>query len=64
VTPTRFIREIPEEFLDSESIKKHDERKEEYVADFFESMRKQFAEKGLTRSVAAPASTPATAITP
>jgi superfamily I DNA/RNA helicase len=48
VTPCRFIREIPPEFLDDEAVKKHDERKEEYVADFFESMRKQFAEKGLT----------------
>jgi superfamily I DNA/RNA helicase len=47
VTPCRFIREIPPEFLDTEFIKQHDERKEEYVSDFFENMRKQFAEKGL-----------------
>jgi superfamily I DNA/RNA helicase len=47
VTPCRFIREIPPEFLDDEAVKKHDERKEEYVADFFETMHKQFAEKGL-----------------
>jgi DNA helicase-2/ATP-dependent DNA helicase PcrA len=47
VTPCRFIREIPPEFLDTEFIKRHDERKEEYVSDFFENMRKQFAEKGL-----------------
>ena len=47
VTPCRFIREIPGEFLDSNLVKQHDQRKEEYVTDFFESMKKQFAEKGL-----------------
>jgi DNA helicase II / ATP-dependent DNA helicase PcrA len=48
VTPTRFIREIPPEFLDDDAVKKNDERKEEFVDDFFEGMRKQFVEKGLT----------------
>jgi DNA helicase II / ATP-dependent DNA helicase PcrA len=48
VTPCRFIREIPPEHLDDDAVKKHDEKKEEFVADFFEGMRKSFAEKGLT----------------
>jgi superfamily I DNA/RNA helicase len=47
VTPCRFIREIPPEFLDTEFIRLHDERKEEYVTDFFANMQKQFAQKGL-----------------
>ncbi len=47
VTPCRFIREIPEQFLDAESIKRYEERKEEFVADFFEGMRRQFAQKGM-----------------
>jgi hypothetical protein len=47
VTPCRFIREIPVEFIDSDFVKQHDQRKDEFVTDFFETMRKQFAEKGL-----------------
>jgi superfamily I DNA/RNA helicase len=52
VTPCRFIREIPEEFLDGEFTKQKEAEKEQYVTDFFESMRKKFVEKGLA---AAPA---------
>ncbi len=48
VTPTRFIREIPPEYMDEDAVRKHDERKEEFVDDFFANMRKQFEEKGLT----------------
>jgi len=47
VTPCRFIREIPEEFLDTEFTKQKEAEKEQYVNDFFEGMRKKFAEKGL-----------------
>ncbi|HAJ78425.1 MAG TPA: ATP-dependent DNA helicase PcrA [Fibrobacteres bacterium] len=48
VTPCRFIREIPEEFVDNEFTLQKEAEREQYAADFFEGMRKKFAEKGLT----------------
>ncbi|HEX7510943.1 MAG TPA: UvrD-helicase domain-containing protein [Chitinivibrionales bacterium] len=60
VTPCRFIREIPEEFVDTGFSEQKQAEKEQFVADFFEGMRKSFADKGLvnppaTTTVAPPA---------
>jgi DNA helicase II / ATP-dependent DNA helicase PcrA len=50
VTPCRFIREIPEEFIDKEFTKQTEAEREQFVADFFAGMRQKFAEQGLTDS--------------
>jgi superfamily I DNA/RNA helicase len=47
VTPCRFIREIPEIHLNLDLMVEHEAQKQEYVTNFFEDMRKKFAEKGL-----------------
>ena len=52
VTPCRFIREIPEHFIDGEFTKQKEAEKEKFVTDFFEGMRKTFAEKGLGNPIA------------
>ena len=48
VTPCRFIREIPETYLNMDLMAEHEAQKQEFVSNFFEDMRKKFAEKGLT----------------
>jgi superfamily I DNA/RNA helicase len=45
VTPCRFIREIPEQYLNTDLMVEHEEKKQEYVTNFFEEMRRKFAEK-------------------
>jgi DNA helicase-2/ATP-dependent DNA helicase PcrA len=44
VTPCRFIREIPEEFIDGEFAVQQESQKKEYIDNFFESIRKKFEE--------------------
>jgi superfamily I DNA/RNA helicase len=43
VTPCRFIREIPEEFLDAAFTEQQEVQKQEFMDNFFEDMRKKFA---------------------
>ncbi len=45
VTPCRFIREIPQEFVDAEFAEQHEAQKQEYMDNFFEDMKKKLAEK-------------------
>lgn len=45
VTPTRFIFEIPEEYLERPLGQQEDEQYQEYVSDFFQQMRDTFARK-------------------
>jgi superfamily I DNA/RNA helicase len=45
VTPCRFIREIPEQYLNTDLMVEHEAKKQEYVTNFFEEMRRKFAEK-------------------
>ncbi len=39
VTPTRFLREIPEEYLDAKIGEKEDKEHEEFTDNFFASMQ-------------------------
>ena len=48
VTPCRFIREIPDTCKDVDFSKHQTEQKQEYIENFFETMRRQFAAQGLT----------------
>jgi superfamily I DNA/RNA helicase len=50
VTPCRFIREIPEEFVDAEFAEQHEAKKQEYIDNFFDDMRKKFAAQSATDS--------------
>jgi superfamily I DNA/RNA helicase len=50
VTPCRFIREIPEEFVDAEFAEQHEAQKQEYIDNFFDDMRKKFAAQSATDS--------------
>jgi DNA helicase II / ATP-dependent DNA helicase PcrA len=43
-TPCRFIREIPQEFLDAEFTAQQVARKKEFADNFFETMRRKFEE--------------------
>ena len=45
VTPCRFIREIPEQYLNTNLMVEHEAKKQEFVTNFFEEMRRKFSEK-------------------
>ena len=45
VTPCRFIREIPEQYLNTDLMVEHEAKKQEFVTNFFEEMRRKFSEK-------------------
>jgi superfamily I DNA/RNA helicase len=44
VTPCRFLREIPEEFMDGKLGEREEEEREQFTADFFATMRQRFGE--------------------
>ncbi len=46
VTPCRFIREIPEEYLDGALGQKAEEERREYLDDFFQNVQQQFVQMG------------------
>jgi len=48
VTPTRFIREIPEEFLDAAFTQQQASQKQEFMDNFFDTMRQKFAAQSET----------------
>ncbi|MBD3317518.1 MAG: hypothetical protein GF344_17140 [Chitinivibrionales bacterium] len=46
VTPCRFLREIPEEFMDGKLGEREDEEREQFADDFFAAMRRRFGTTG------------------